>query len=355
VVGRGDRGHGHTQANGRNLGTVQEVGAEESNWHKGIEEIDEDASGDLGSLILGAPGSADGQRYHATTHAAAGDDEDGATPEAVDGKEGDEGGQELPSQCAASKGAGVLGGHAQVGLENDSCVHRDEVGTPGVVRVSSCVGCCVGWARYLRHLLVELQEHAETEAVEQLVLSHREHVCHLDLLPGAVLEGVLDALELGVDLDGIQGLGPEGSNDTAGLLGPVFHDEPAGRLGQEVDEGHDDGREDDSNGNGRAPGDGARLELEETEVDPGLESITDADEEAVDDNVAAAVAGAGGLALPDGDDGAELSDTEADEDAADDELCQVEGRGLEDDADERDDTGDKDDVATAELVSGPGT
>ena len=137
MVGRRNRRHGHTQADGRNLGTVQEVGAEETDGHEGVEEVDEDAGGDLGRVVLGAPGRADGQGYHADAHAAAGDHEDGAAAQAVDGEEGDEGRQELPGQRAASKGAGVLGGHAQVGLEDDGCVHRDEVGTPGVVNVSN--------------------------------------------------------------------------------------------------------------------------------------------------------------------------------------------------------------------------
>lgn len=136
VVGRGNRGHGHTQADWRNLGTVQKVGAEESNGHEGVEEVDEDTGGDLGRLVLGTHGGADGQGDHADAHAAPGDHEDGAASEAVDGEEGDEGRQELPGQRAASKGAGVLGGHAKVGLENDGCIHRDEVGTPEVVKVS---------------------------------------------------------------------------------------------------------------------------------------------------------------------------------------------------------------------------
>lgn len=200
-----------------------------------------------------------------------------------------------------------------------------------------------------------MQQHAKTEPVKQLVLSHREHVCHLDLLSGLLLERVLNSLELSLDLDGIQGLGPEGSNDTTGLLGLVLHDEPPGGLGQHVDEGNDDGREDDSDGNWRAPSDGTGLELEEAEVDPRLERVTHTDEEAINDDVATAVAGAGGLTLPDGDDGTELTDAEADEDAADDELCEVEGGRLKDDTDERDDAGKEDDVPAAELIASPRT
>lgn len=136
MVRRGDGRHGHPQADGRNLGTVQEVGAEEADWHEGVEEVDEYAGGDLCRLVLGAHGGGDGQANHADAHARSRDNEDGTASEAVDGEEGDEGRQELPRERASSKGAGVLRGHSQVGLEDDGCVHRDEVGTPGSVKVS---------------------------------------------------------------------------------------------------------------------------------------------------------------------------------------------------------------------------
>lgn len=210
------------------------------------------------------------------------------------------------------------------------------------------------WRKYLRHLLVELQQHAETKPVKKLVLSHREHVAQLDLVSGLLLERVLDSLELSLDLNGIQRLGPEGSNDTAGLLGPVLHHEPSWRLGQEIDASNDDHREDNSDGDRWAPGDGAGLELEEAEVDPRLKRVTHADEEAVNDDMTATVAGSRGLTLPDGNDGTELTDAEAHENAADDELCEGEGGRLEDDANERGDTGDEDDISAAELIAGPG-
>lgn len=217
-----------------------------------------------------------------------------------------------------------------------------------------CHIICCEQVKYLRHLLVELQQHAKTEPVKKLVFSHREHVGELNLVSGLLLERVLNSLELGLDLNGVQGLGPEGSNDTAGLLSLVLHHEPSRRLGQEVDASNDDHREDDGDGNWWAPGDGAGLELEETQVDPRLEGVTHTDEETVDDDVTATVAGARRLTLPDGDDGAELADAEADQDAADDELSEVESRSLEDDTDEGGDTGDKDHVAAAELIARPG-
>lgn len=136
VVRGGDGGHGHPQADGRNLGTVQEVCAEEADGHECVEQVDENTGGDLGGLVVGAHGRGDGKGNHASAHAGSRDNEDGAASEAVDGEEGDEGRQELPGQRASSKGAGVLRGHSQVGLEDDGCVHRDEVGTPGITQVS---------------------------------------------------------------------------------------------------------------------------------------------------------------------------------------------------------------------------
>lgn len=225
------------------------------------------------------------------------------------------------------------------------------------LRVSKSARChitCLEMEKYLRHLLVELQQHAKTEPVKKLVLSHREHVGQLHLVSGLLLERVLNSLKLSLDLNGIQRLGPEGSNDTAGLLGLVLHHEPSRRLGQEVDASNDDSGEDDSNGDRWAPGDGAGLELKEAEVDPRLKRVTHADEETVNDDVTATVAGSRGLTLPDGDDGAELADTEANQDTTDDELSEGEGRRLKDNTDEGGDTSDEDDISAAELIARPG-
>lgn len=358
MVRRRDRRHGHTETDGCDLSTVQEVGAKEANRHEHVEEVDEHAGGDLGRLVLGAEGRGDRQCYHTAAHTRSRDHEDGTAPEAVNGEEGDEGRQELPSQRAASKGTGVLRGHAQVGLEDDGCVHRDEVGTPESIAVSQMSHCpkrilSSGEDEYLRHLLIELQQHAEAESVEKLVLSHRENVGQLDLVAGLLLERVLNALKLGLNLDGIHRLGPEGRNDTAGLLCPVLHHKPSRRLGEEVDSGGDHGREDDSDGNWWTPSDRAGLELEEAEVDPRLERVSHADEQSVNNDMSPTVLGASRLTLPDRDDGTQLADAETNQDTADDELGEGKGRGLEDDADEGGDTGDEDDIAAAELITRP--
>lgn len=173
-------------------------------------------------------------------------------------------------------------------------------------------------------------------------------------MSGVLLQGVLNALQLGLDLNRVQRLGLEGSDDNAGLLVPILHDQPPRRLGQEVDGQRHDEREDDGDGDGRAPRHGARVVLEEAEVDPRLERVAQADEQAVNNNVPTPVLGARRLALPHGDDGAHLANAEPDDDAADDELREAEGRGLENEADERAHTGEEDDVAPAEPIAGPG-
>lgn len=57
--------------------------------------------------------------------------------------------------------------------------------------------------RYLRHLLVKLQEEAKAEPVRQLVLAHLKEVAQLSAVSARDLEGELDAGHLGVDLVGV--------------------------------------------------------------------------------------------------------------------------------------------------------
>lgn len=65
----------------------------------------------------------------------------------------------------------------------------------------------------------------------------------------------------------------------------------------------------------------------------------------------AAVFGAAGLALPDGHDGAELADSQADNNATDDQLGEAKGGALENGSDEAAEAGKGDDVAAAKLVA----
>ena len=64
---------------------------------------------------------------HAAGHAEAGEDEERATAEAVDGEEGDEARQELPGQAGTGEDTGELGAHSQAVLEQDGGVDTDEV------------------------------------------------------------------------------------------------------------------------------------------------------------------------------------------------------------------------------------
>lgn len=67
------------------------------------------------------------------------------------------------------------------------------------------------------------------------------------------------------------------------------------------------------------------------------------------------VCGGGCLTHPDGDDGAELANTETDDDSADDELGKAERGSLDSLADQRADGREEDDIAAAELVASVGT
>lgn len=138
------------------------------------------------------------------------------------------------------------------------------------------------------------------------------------------------------------------------FVDPVLHDQPTWRLREEVDKGDDHDREDGGDGNRWAPGDGTGLELEEAEVDPGLEGVTKTDEQSINDNMATTIGSTRRLTLPDGNDGAELANTKAQDDTAHDELGKSKGRGFQDDTNERADTGEEDDIATTKPVSRPG-
>lgn len=97
------------------------------------------------------------------------------------------------------------------------------------------------------------------------------------------------------------------------------------------------------------------LELPEAKVDPGFEDVADTDEESVQNNVSSTVPSAARLTLPHRDNGAQLTDSETDNDTTDDQLSQPVGGALKDLSHEGADTGSEDDIATSELVARPGT
>lgn len=334
MVRRRDRRHGHTEADGSDFGAVQKVGPQEANRDEGVEEVNEAASSDLRRAVLRAKRRRHCQCYHAASHTGSRDHEHGASAETVNREEGNEGGQELPSQGAASKGARILGIHAQIGLEDDGGVYRNQIRA--------------------RHLLVKLQEHAKTEAVQELVLAHGKHVAELDLVSRPLLQRVLDTSQLGLHLHRVTREGLERRNDGARLAGTVLHDQPSRRLRQEVDRGNDHDGTDGANSDRGPPGDGTSLELPEGKVDPRLEGVSQTNEQSVNHHVAATVLGARRLALPYRRNGTQLANTKAQNDTRDNELSQAKRRGLENDANQGADGGDENDVAAAKLVAGPG-
>lgn len=192
MVGSRDGRHGHTETERCDLSTVEEVCAEETDGDEGVEQVDEDASYNLRRRVFSTERGGNGQRNHTACHTGARDHEDGTTSEAVDGEEGDKGRQEFPSQSATSKSACILGAHAQVVLENNGSVDRNQIGTTVEIVLAKLCGnerqC--GWttAKYLRHLLKELQEHAKPKAIQKLILAHGENVAQLDLVASSLLE-----------------------------------------------------------------------------------------------------------------------------------------------------------------------
>lgn len=127
VVGGGNGSHGHTEAHGRDFGTVEEVAAEEADGDEEVEGEDEEGGRAHRAGVGVGEAGADGERHHAAGHAEAGDDEQDAAAEAVDGEEGNEAGQELPCQAGTGQNTRELRGHAQAVLEENGGVDTDEV------------------------------------------------------------------------------------------------------------------------------------------------------------------------------------------------------------------------------------
>lgn len=71
MVRRRDGRHGHPQAQGGDLGAVQEVGTEETDGDERVEEVDEDTGGDLGGMVIGTKRSGDGHGDHTAAHTTA--------------------------------------------------------------------------------------------------------------------------------------------------------------------------------------------------------------------------------------------------------------------------------------------
>lgn len=207
---------------------------------------------------------------------------------------------------------------SEIVLEQDRGVYTDEVAT--------------------RHLLIELKEDTEREAVEKLVLAHLEHVGELHGCSGGFLESELDSGDLGLDLDRVLRETTEGGNNGTGLVATVLKHEPSRRLGEEVDGSNQDQGKDDGDGNRRAPCHSSGLEFVEAQVDPRLQDISDTDEQASQDNLATTVDRVGRLGQPDGDNGTQLTNTGAENDATDDELSETKGGCFEDGTDQGKDT-----------------
>jgi hypothetical protein len=96
VIRRGNSRHTDAQTRRRDFSAVQKVCAEEANGNEEVEEEYEQGGGDLRGVIRFGERGGDGEREHARRHAAAGEHEELAASEAVDGEEGDEAGEEFP-------------------------------------------------------------------------------------------------------------------------------------------------------------------------------------------------------------------------------------------------------------------
>ena len=333
VVGGRDTGHGDTEAGGCDLSAVQEVGAEETNGDEKVEEEDEERGDDLSWLVALRVRRGNGKSQHARGHTGAGEHEELAATEAVDGEEGDEAGQELPGKRTTRQNAGSLRVEAKTLLEDDGGVGGDQVGTT--------------------HLLEELQEDAEREAVEQLVLAVCEDVADLDGAALGLLESELDAANLRGNLRVVEVKTLELRQTLPGLLNTALVDQPTRRFRDREDGYHGDERDDGGNRKGNAPLKRKVVLLEETEVDPGLEEVTEGDKAPVKHNVLTTVGGRRALRLPYRNGSTELTNTPSKDKTTDDELRKPEGSALEDLTNESKDSANEDDFAATQPVTDP--
>jgi len=313
VGGRYTR-HGDSQSDGSNLGGVQEVGTEETNWDEEVEQEDEQHTDDLGGQIRSWKGCGHSQTSHASRHADTAEHEDSSASEPVNCEEGDEAAQELPGQAAARKNTRSLGAERKTLLENDGRVHRDEVRTA--------------------HLLEELENDAEQETVKKLVLAHLEHIGEGSSRYRSLLEGYLNIVEFRGNLRSVFRQTAKSGEGISGVSTAALEHQPARRFWQEKDSRHQDEGEEAGDGDWCTPCDWTGLELVEAKVDPRLEDVSKRDEATVKDDVLTTVLGVGTFGLPCWNGTTEHTDTSSKNEASNDQLWQLERGSLEDFSDE---------------------
>jgi hypothetical protein len=204
------------------------------------------------------------------------------------------------------------------------------------------------------HLLQELKEDTQREAVEELILAHGEYIAHLGSAATSFFQGEFDATDLGSDFGIVEIQAFEARQTAASLFHTSFSDEPTRALGDGEHSYHRKDRDNRWNGEGNAPLQGQVVLLEKAEVDPCLENIAQTDEAAVQHNVLTAVSGRRALRLPDWHCGTQGTDTPTEDETADDELRELEACALEDLANESTRRSKEDDFPSSEYVSKPG-
>ena len=265
VVGGRDTSHGDTKTGRCDFCTVQEVGAEETDGNEEVEEEDEQCGNDLRGLVGLGERRGNGESQHARGHTGTGEHEELAATEAVNGEEGDEAGKELPGERTTGEDAGSLRVEAKTLLEDDRGVGGNQVRTA--------------------HLLEELQEDAEREAVEELVLAVGEDVADLDGATLGLLKSELNAADLSSNLGIVEVEALEIRQALPGLFNTALVDQPTRRLWNCEDGSHGNERDDSGDGKRNAPLQRKIVLLKETKVDPGLEEVTERDETAIKHNV----------------------------------------------------------------------
>jgi hypothetical protein len=122
-------------------------------------------------------------------------------------------------------------------------------------------------------LLQELQENAQREAVEQLILAHGEDVAELSSAATSLLEGEFDTAEFSADFRIVQVESLECSQRRTSFLDTALIDKPSRTLGDGENGSQRDQGDQSRDGKRQTPLNRLIAGFEEPKVDPCFEEV----------------------------------------------------------------------------------
>jgi len=306
----------------------------------GSEEEDVDADeGDHnldGDVRVGRDGTDDGHDILADAHAQGTPDEEGAAAETLHGPEGEWGRAHVDEGGDHGDEEGVVDG-AELHEEGGSEVEDEVDARPLLHHLHRGAE---NRAAQVAAAVPEGAAEAVGPGVEEVALGYEGH---LVLVVGD------DLGELVLNVGGLQGLVAKAGKGLGGLIELALAHEEAGGLGEEEQAGSEDDSPEHLQADGNAVRAGVGAVLGAV-VDAGREEEAEADAELVSGHDGAADLARGDLRHVQDDDGRDVTDAEAGNEAAGHDETEAGGCGLEDDADDKDHAADDDGEATAEPI-----